>query len=56
MKTVICDRCKRVCEKKDSTEITVNQCFSTIKIDLCKDCKRWLYKELGIKEEWEEKY
>lgn len=55
MKAEICDRCKNV--------FTVSNCVEVIiakgtthqrRFDLCRDCKKWLYKELGAKEEWEE--
>ena len=56
MKAEICDRCKNVFTVSNCVEVivakgTTHQC----RFDLCRDYKKWLYKELGIKEEWEEK-
>ena len=59
MKAVICDRCKSVCTEFDYAEVEVVMDIgigiSKRKFDLCRDCKKWLYKELGVKEEREEK-
>ncbi len=59
MKAVICDRCKNVFTESSYAEIEVviNGGIRVVdrKFDLCRDCKKWLYKELGVKEEREEK-
>ena len=58
MKAVICDRCKNVSLKSNCVEVVVVNEDPEVpnrRFDLCRDCKKWLYKELGIKEEWEEK-
>ncbi len=59
MKAVICDRCKNVFTESSYAEIEVviNGEIRVVdrKFDLCRDCKKWLYKELGVKEEREEK-
>lgn len=58
MKAVICDRCKNVFIDSNCVEvIVVNEDpeVSNRKFDLCRDCKKWFYKELGVKEEREEK-
>ena len=57
MKAVICDRCKNVYTESNCVEVTINRGFAipNLKFDLCRECKKWLYKELGIKEEIEEK-
>ena len=58
MKAVICDRCKNVFVDSNCVEvIVVNEDPDALnrKFDLCKECKKWLYKELGVKEEREEK-
>ena len=59
MKAVICDRCKNVFTGSDYAEVKValirgNRAFDR-DFDLCEDCKKWLYKELGVKESWDEK-
>lgn len=56
MKAEICDRCKNVFTVSNCVEVIVAK--GTIyqrRFDLCRDCKKWFYKELGTKEEWEEK-
>ena len=57
MKTTICDRCKNVCTESYFVEIFIYRGIkaSDHKFDLCKECKKWLYKELDAKEEYEEK-
>ena len=56
MKAVICDRCKKVCTDSSSVEVIVDRGI-TIRRDfnLCRGCKKWLYKELGVKESLEER-
>ena len=56
MKAVICDRCKNVFTESNCVEMVIDRGFvvSNRKFDLCRDCKKWLYKELGVKEEREE--
>lgn len=59
MKAVICDRCKKVFTESDYAEVEVaiiggNRALDR-SFDLCRDCKKWLYKELGVKESWDEK-
>ena len=54
MKAVICDRCKNVFTESDYAEVEVaiiggNRALDH-NFDLCRDCKKWLYKELGVKE------
>ena len=57
MKAVICDRCKNVFTESNCVEVVINRgvMVSDRKFDLCRECKKWLYKELGVKEEREEK-
>ena len=56
MKAEICDRCKNVFTVSNCVEVIVAKGTThQRRFDLCRDCKKWLYKELGIKEEWEEK-
>lgn len=57
MKAVICDRCKNVFIESNCVEVVIDRgvMVSDRKFDLCRDCKKWLYKELGVKEEREEK-
>ena len=57
MKAVICDRCKNVFTESISIEVVIDIGFaiSNRKFDLCRECKKWLYKELDAKEEYEEK-
>ena len=57
MKAVICDRCKNVFTESNCVEVVIDRgvMVSNRKFDLCRDCNKWLYKELGTKEEWEEK-
>ena len=59
MKAVICDRCKKVCTESDYAEVEVaiigGNRASDRSFDLCRDCKNWLYKELGVKESLEER-
>lgn len=57
MKAIICDRCKNVCMESNCVEVVINIGIgiSDHKFDLCRNCKKWFYKELGVKEEWEEK-
>ena len=56
MKAVICDRCKKVCTDSSSVEVIVDRGI-TIRRDfnLCRGCKKWLYKELSVKESLEER-
>ena len=59
MKAIICDRCKNVFTESDYAEVEValirgNRALDR-NFDLCRDCKKWLYKELGVKESWDEK-
>ena len=59
MKAVICDRCKNVFIEPNYAEVEVVMDIgigiSKRKFDICRECKKWLYKEFGVKEEWEEK-
>ena len=57
MKAVICDRCKNVFNESNCVEVVIDIGFaiSNRKFDLCRECKKWLYKELDAKEEYEEK-
>ena len=56
MRPVICDRCKKVCTDSSYVQVIVDKGITIRRdFDLCKDCKKWLYKELGVKEEREEK-
>ena len=57
MQAVICDRCKIVCTDSSSVQVVIDK-YITIRrdFDLCRACKKWLYKELGVKEGWDEKY
>lgn len=58
MKAVICDRCKNVFTESNCVEVIVVNEDSEVpnrKFDLCRECKKWLYKELDAKEEYEEK-
>ena len=56
MKAEICDRCKNVFTVSNCVEVIVAKGTThQRRFDLCRDCKKWLYKELGTKEEWEEK-
>lgn len=56
MKAEICDRCKNVFTVSNCVEVIVaKRTTYQRRFDLCRDCKKWFYKELGIKEEWEEK-
>ena len=56
MKAVICDRCKNTFTESDCIEVIVAKGTTRLRrFDLCEDCKKWLYKELGVKEEYEEK-
>ncbi len=56
MRAVICDRCKKVCTDSSSVQVVIDK-YITIRrdFDLCRACKKWLYKELGVKEGWDEK-
>lgn len=56
MKAVICDRCKKVCTDSSFVEVIVDRGI-TIRRDfnLCRGCKKWLYRELGVKESLEER-
>ena len=58
MKAVICDRCKNVFVDSNCVEVIVVNEDPEVpyrRFDLCRDCKKWFYKELGVKEEKEEK-
>ena len=57
MQAVICDRCKKVCtDSRSSVQVVIDRSI-TIRRDfaLCLACKKWLYKELGTKEEMSER-
>ena len=55
MKAVICDRCKKVCTDSSSVEVIIDRGIAIRRdFDLCRACKKWLYKELGVKEILEE--
>ena len=55
MKAMICDRCKNVFTESNCVEVIVAKGTThQRRFDLCRDCKKWLYKELGVKEEREE--
>ena len=56
MEIKICDRCKNVYTESISIEVVIDIGIgmSKRKFDLCRDCKKWLYKELGVKEDKEE--
>ena len=54
MKAIICDRCKNVFTESNCVEVMVDIGIGIRKFDLCRDCKKWFYKELGIKEDKEE--
>ena len=53
MKAVICDRCKNVFTESNCEEFVTYKGIGIFnhKFDLCKECKKWLYEELDIKEE-----
>ena len=53
MKAVICDRCKNVFTESNCEEFVTYKGVGIFnhKFDLCKECKKWLYEELDIKEE-----
>ena len=58
MKAVICDRCKNTYAESDCVEVIVVNEDPEVpnrRFDLCRDCKKWFYKELGVKENREEK-
>ena len=56
MKAEICDRCKNVFTVSNCVEVIVAKGTThQRRFDLCRDCKKWLYKELGVKEEREKK-
>ena len=56
MKAVICDRCKKVCTDSSSVEVIIDRGITIRRdFDLCRECKKWLYKELGTKEDREER-
>ena len=56
MRPVICDRCKKVCTDSSYVQVIVDKGITIRRdFDLCKDCKKWLYKELGVKASWGEK-
>ena len=55
MDAKICDRCRKLCEKKDSRELRIGFFGQYEYFDLCKDCRLWFLHELHKKEEWEEK-
>ena len=56
MRAVICDRCGKNCTSSSSVEVIIDKGITIRRdFDLCKDCKKWLYKELGVKESWSEK-
>ena len=58
MKAVICDRCKNVFTESNCVEVLIDIRFAipNRKFDLCRECKKWFYKELDVKEEYEERY
>ena len=56
MRAIICDRCKKVCTDASSVEVIIDRGITIRRdFDLCRACKKWLYKELGVKESLEEK-
>lgn len=58
MKATICDRCKNTFTESDCVEVIVVNEDPEVpnrRFDLCRDCKKWFYKELGVKEKREEK-
>ena len=56
MQAVICDRCKKVCTDSSYVQVIIDKGITIRRdFDLCKDCKKWFYKELGVKESWGEK-
>ncbi len=55
MRAVICDRCKKVCTDSSSVQVVIDRGITIRRdFDLCRRCKKWLYKELGVKEALEE--
>lgn len=57
MKAIICDRCKNVFTESVSIEVVIDIGIGMSKrrFDLCRECQRWLYKELDVREEREVK-
>ena len=56
MRPVICDRCKKVCTDSSYVQVIIDKGITIRRdFDLCRECKKWLYKELGVKEDWKEK-
>ena len=56
MQAVICDRCKKVCTDSSSVQVVIDRGITIRRdFDLCQTCKKWLYKELGTKEEMRER-
>ena len=57
MKAIICDRCKNVFTESVSIEVVIDIGIGMSKrrFDLCRECQRWLYKELDVKAEREVK-
>ena len=57
MRAVICDRCKKVCtDSRSSVQVIIDRGITIRReFDLCSACKKWLYKELGTKEEMRER-
>ena len=57
MHAVICDRCKKVCtDSRSSVQVVIDRGITIRRdFDLCLACKKWLYKELGTKEEMSER-
>lgn len=53
MKAEICDRCKKVFTEANCVEVVIRKGVGIPdrRFDLCRDCKKWLYKELNAKEE-----
>ena len=57
MQAVICDRCKKVCtDSRSSVQVVIDRGITIRRdFDLCQACKKWLYKELGTKEQMGER-
>ena len=56
MQAVICDRCKKTCTDSSSVQVVIDRGITTRRdFDLCPACKKWLYKELGTKEDMKER-
>ena len=56
MQAVICDRRKKICTDFSSVQVVIDRGITTRRdFDLCQACKKWLYKELGTKEDMKER-